>query len=193
MSLSVRFPVNVRFFPSTLESIPLIVAVIITSSALGEVTVIELILFVGMFRPKLVRIAITPSQRGHEFDSCLCAATALATCDIALVTSVICALMSLVLTQIIGKHGINKIRKTETINRIFVMGGLPMIKRIRNAKGGLISIDKRNQVIPLLFMRFAYIATGIAKTIKTNKKEIPITIAVTRFLSLHGFNFFPFR
>jgi len=56
------FPVNVRFFPSTLESVPLIVAVITTSSALGEITVIELILFVGMFRPKLVWMAITPSQ-----------------------------------------------------------------------------------------------------------------------------------
>ena len=46
MERSDGFPVNVRFFPSTLESIPLIVAVIITSSALGEVTVIELILSV---------------------------------------------------------------------------------------------------------------------------------------------------
>ena len=62
MSPSERFPVNVRFFPSTLGCVPLIVAVIITSSALGEVTVIELILFVGMIRPKLVRMAMTPSQ-----------------------------------------------------------------------------------------------------------------------------------
>ena len=62
MPRSDGFPVNVRFFPSTLKSIPVIVAVIITSSALGEVTVIELILPVEMFRPKVVRMAITPSQ-----------------------------------------------------------------------------------------------------------------------------------
>jgi hypothetical protein len=49
------------------------------------------------------------------------------------------------------------------------MGGLPIIKRIRNAKGGVISIDKRNQIIPILFLWFAYTAThtatGPAKTI----------------------------
>jgi hypothetical protein len=101
--------------------------------------------------------------------------------------------MSLVLTQMIIRYGINKITQTKTINRIFVVEGLPIIERMKNAKGGVISTDERNQIIPLLFMRFAYIATGIAKTIKTNKKEIPITIAVIRFLFLHGFNLFPLQ
>jgi hypothetical protein len=45
-----------------LESIPLVVAVIIISSALGEVTVIELILSVEMDTPKLVRMATMLSQ-----------------------------------------------------------------------------------------------------------------------------------
>ena len=59
------FPVNVTFFPSTLESIPLIVAIMITCSALGELTVIELILSVvslEMDTPKLVRMATMLSQ-----------------------------------------------------------------------------------------------------------------------------------
>ena len=62
MPRSDGFPVDVRLFPSTLECIPLIVAVMITSSALGEVTVIELILPVEMDTPKLVRMATMLSQ-----------------------------------------------------------------------------------------------------------------------------------
>jgi hypothetical protein len=62
MPRSDGFPVKVRLFPSTLESIPLIVAVIITSSALGELTVIELILSVEMDTPMVVRMATMLSQ-----------------------------------------------------------------------------------------------------------------------------------
>jgi hypothetical protein len=85
-----------------------------------------------------------------------------------------------------------QITQTKTINLFFVVGGLPMIERIRNAKGGVISIDERNQIIPLLFLRFAYIATHTAAG-PTKRIQKKISTAEFPSYSFMGLTFFPFK